>query len=179
MLRLFIGVPLPPAQKLHLSAICCGLRGARWIDPGNYHVTLRFIGEVDEGAAGDIDLGLSRLKAKRFSLTVAGIGAFGTGNKPHLLYAGIDAEPGLLQLHDKVGAACSRLGLVPDRNRYVPHVTLAKVAGATAAAEIAEFTARNGLLRLAPFAVESFSLIRSYLTKSGSIYEDIAEYPLN
>jgi len=55
MLRLFVGFALPPEIKLRLSLIAAGVPGARWVDPGNYHVTLRFIGEVDEGLATDID----------------------------------------------------------------------------------------------------------------------------
>ena len=49
MLRLFVGIALPPEQKLALSLLANGLPGARWVDAGNYHLTLRFIGEVDEG----------------------------------------------------------------------------------------------------------------------------------
>ena len=52
MLRLFVGIPLPPEHRLKLSTICIGLHGATWVDPGNYHVTLRFIGEIDEATAG-------------------------------------------------------------------------------------------------------------------------------
>ena len=64
MLRLFVGIALPPELRLALSLLEGGLPGARWVDPGNYHITLRFIGEVDEGAAGDVDLALAQLRAR-------------------------------------------------------------------------------------------------------------------
>ena len=55
MLRLFVGIEFPPELKLHLSMLETVIPGARWVDPGNFHLTLRFIGEVDEGVAADID----------------------------------------------------------------------------------------------------------------------------
>ncbi|HUN46892.1 MAG TPA: RNA 2',3'-cyclic phosphodiesterase, partial [Stellaceae bacterium] len=78
MLRLFVGIGLPPDLKLRISLMCSGVPEARWVDPGNYHLTLRFIGEVDEGVAGDIDAALLRIQAPPFPLTLAGVGQFGT-----------------------------------------------------------------------------------------------------
>jgi len=66
MIRLFVGIALPPELRLRLSLLAGGVPGARWVDPGNLHLTLRFIGEVDEGVAGDIDDALARIKAPRF-----------------------------------------------------------------------------------------------------------------
>ena len=66
MIRLFVGIALPPELRLRLSLLCAGLPGARWVDPGNLHLTLRFIGEVDEGVASDIDAAL-RASARRAS----------------------------------------------------------------------------------------------------------------
>src|SRR5216684_1982007 len=81
MLRLFVGIEFPPELKLRLSLLQSGVAGARWVDPGNFHLTLRFIGEVDEGTAADVDEALSPLKARPFSLQLAGVGVFG-GDKP-------------------------------------------------------------------------------------------------
>ena len=55
MLRLFVGIALPPETKLRLSPLYGGIPGARWVDPANYHVTLRFIGEVDGSDARALD----------------------------------------------------------------------------------------------------------------------------
>jgi RNA 2',3'-cyclic 3'-phosphodiesterase len=177
MLRLFVGVSLPPEQKLQLSTICYGYPGIKWVDPGNYHVTIRFIGEVDEGTAADIDEVLAAIRLPRFELAIAGTGLFGAENKPRVIFAGLDKSPPLSQLHDKVETALMRLRLPPDGRRFTPHVTLGKARQATAP-EIMRFIAAHNLLRLPPFAVESFQLVCSYPTKAGSIYEDAAEYPL-
>src|SRR5216684_7946363 len=76
MLRLFVGIEFPPELKLDLSLLCSGVPGARWVDPGNLHLTLRFIGEVPEDIAADVDEALAGLKARRFMLQLAGTGIF-------------------------------------------------------------------------------------------------------
>jgi 2'-5' RNA ligase len=176
MIRLFVGIALPPELRLHLSLLCTGVPGAKWVDPGNLHLTLRFIGEVDEGTAGDIDGALLQIRAARFPLTLAGVGAFG-GDKPHALWVGVDKNPALTHLHDKVESALVRLGLPPDTRRYSPHVTLARLKQA-ALPRVHQFLQAHAMFRVAPFPVAQFSLIASYLTKSGAIYEDQADYEL-
>ena len=173
MLRLFVGIDLPPALKLRLSMLCGGVPEARWVDPGNFHVTLRFIGEVDEGVASDIDAALLRLSAPRFQLALAGVGQFGT----RMLWAGVEKSPPLLQLQSKVEGALQRAGLPPETRRFTPHVSLARLRQPLGP-KVQAFLAANALFRAEPFEVTQFSLVASYLTKSGAIYEDQAEYPL-
>ena len=91
MLRLFVGFGLPPELKLRLSLLSSGVPGARWVDPGNYHVTLRFIGEVDEGMASDIDAALAQIRAPRFALELAGVGQWGMRS----LWVGVERNPAL------------------------------------------------------------------------------------
>jgi len=174
MLRLFVGIALPPEIKLRLSLLCVGVPGARWVDPGNYHLTLRFIGEVNEGVASDIDEALAALRARRFDLALAGVGQFGD----RMLWVGVDKNPALFHLRDKVESALVRLGLEPETRRYAPHVTLARLKGASEA-RLQAYLQEHALFRAEPFAVERFSLVASYLTKSGAIYEDQADYALN
>lgn len=173
MLRLFVGIGLPPELKLRLSLLAAGVPGAKWVDPGNYHLTLRFIGEVDEGQAADIDAALARIHAPGFDLTLAGVGHFGLRQ----LFVGVDRNPALLHLQEKVDSAINRLGFVPEERRYTPHVTLARLKRPSET-RLQTYLAEHGLFRAAPFAVRHFTLIASYLTKGGSIYEDQQDYRL-
>lgn len=173
MLRLFVGIDLPPEHKLRLSTLCVGVPEARWVDPGNFHVTLRFIGEVDEGLASDIDAALLRLSSPRFRLTLAGVGQFGT----RMLWVGVEKSDSLLQLQSKVESALQRIGIAPDTRRYTPHVSLARLRPPLGP-KVQAFLGTNALFRAEPFDVTEFSLIASYLTKSGAIYEDQAAYRL-
>jgi RNA 2',3'-cyclic 3'-phosphodiesterase len=173
MLRLFVGIALPPELKLRLSLLASGVPGARWVDPGNYHLTLRFIGEIDEGTASDVDAALLPIRAKPFAVTLAGVGRFGD----RMLWVGVEKSPALVHLRDKVESALVRLGLAPETRRYAPHVSLARLRNASEA-KLQEYLTEHALFRAEPFPVDKFSLVASYLTKAGSIYEDQADYGL-
>lgn len=173
MLRLFVGIALPPELKLRLSLLAAGVPGAKWVDPGNYHLTLRFIGEVDEGQAADIDGALAHIRAPRFDVALATVGHFGL----RMLWVGIERNPALQHLHEKVERVLNRLGFAPEERRYTPHVTLARLKGAHER-KLQAYLGEHALFRAAPFSVERFSLVASYLTKSGAIYEDQADYKL-
>src|SRR5260370_26564855 len=113
MLRLFAGSGFPPELKLRLSLLRSGVPGAKWVDPGNFHLTLRFIGEIGEDIAADIDDTLSRLRVRRFTLQIAGTGVFGGGDTPRSLWAGVERTPALVGLRDKGAQAPFRAGVPP------------------------------------------------------------------
>jgi RNA 2',3'-cyclic 3'-phosphodiesterase len=177
MLRLFVGIGFPSELKLRLSLLCSGIPGAKWVDPGNFHLTLRFIGEIGEDIAADIDDALSRLRARRFNIQIAGTGVFG-GDKPHSLWAGVERTPELVGLRDKIEQALIRAGLPPEPRKFAPHVTLARLRNPPLD-KLRDFLTANAQFRAAPLPVEGFSLIASFQTKAGSVYEDQAEYPLS
>jgi len=176
MLRLFVGIGFPPELKLRLSLLQTPLPGARWLDAGNLHLTLRFIGEVDEGVAADIDEALARLKGRRFMLQLAGAGVF-TNEKPRTLWVGVERSAELSALRDKIEHALIRAGLPPEPRKFAPHVTLARLQN-PALDPLRDFLAVQAQFRAVPLPVDRFSLIASFPTKAGSVYEDQADYPL-
>ena len=94
MPRLFTALEIPREAALSLSLLRGGLPGARWIDVENYHITLRFIGDVEGHVADEVANALDRVRRSSFSLTLSGVGAFG-GKKPHSVWAGVSASPDL------------------------------------------------------------------------------------
>src|ERR1700746_3417213 len=126
MLRLFVGIIFPSELKLQLSLLCSGVTGAKWVDPGNFTLTLRFIGEIGEDVAADIDDALSRLRARRFTLQIVGTGVFGA-EQPRSLWGGVERSPELARLRDKVEQMLIRVGLAPEPRKFSPHVTLARL----------------------------------------------------
>ena len=108
-----------------------GLTGARWIDPENYHLTLRFIGDVDGATARDFESALGEIVAAPFELEVTGLGSFG-GGKPRAIFAGIGRSQGLDALQRANERAAREAGLPPEGRNYKPHVTLARLKGARA-----------------------------------------------
>ena len=178
-MRLFIALSLPQAVRDDLGRLATALPGLRWAPPDNYHLTLRFLGEVERPAARAIDQALAALRMPQFELSLAGIGGFGEGRQLRSLWAGVDSQPALNRLQARVEQAVTRAGQPPQARRFKPHVTLARCKhGAPPRDKLQPFLAERGLYRSRPFTVERFTLFSSFLTGSGSIYTPEVEYPL-
>jgi 2'-5' RNA ligase len=176
-MRLFVALSLPDLLLDQLTALERGLPGARWLPEDNLHLTLRFIGEVDGGLARDIDEALSAIRMPAFALTLEGVGQFGDGRKNGALWAGVAANPELGRLRDKVDQALIRAGLTPERRKFKPHVTLARLNG-NPGSKLQEYLTDHALFRSDTVTVESFTLYSSFLSASGAIYRAEADYEL-
>ncbi len=114
MPRLFTALEIPRNAAMSLSLLRGGLPGARWIDVENYHITLRFIGDVDGRTADEIVHRLDRIDRPEFSLTLNGIGSFGS-KKPHSIWAGVSAAPNFTPCKARSSASASGWALPPIR----------------------------------------------------------------
>jgi RNA 2',3'-cyclic 3'-phosphodiesterase len=175
--RLFTGIEVPARVGFALSMKRGGLHGARWIDPENYHITLRFIGDVDHDVADEVTDGLDRLaNSEAFHLKLNHLGAFG-GDKPRALYAGVENNDTLQRLQAAQERVLQRLGLEPDGRKFVPHVSLARLRGASAE-DLARFLAMAGRFDPLAFPVERFVLFSSRDSVGGGPYLVEQAYPL-
>jgi 2'-5' RNA ligase len=178
VIRLFVGIPFPAEIRQRLALLSGGIPGARWTAPDNFHLTVRFIGEVDGGLYDDVVDALGQVRAPGFDLVLGGIDQFGKRDKARVLWIGVEKNPALIHLHDRVESALVRAGLEPEGRKYSPHVTLARLQGAPAG-RLAGFVQANQLARIGPLAVERFVLFSSWSRGEGPIYEIEAEYPLD
>ena len=177
-MRLFVALDLPWDLRQRLAILAgTGIPGARWVPPENYHITLRFIGETPGYLAEEIDHALAALKARGFALTLAGIGTFGKAGRSTTLWVGVERTPQLDHLQNKIERALQLCGLEPERRRFQPHVTLARLDN-TAETKLAAFVQAHNLFRAEPVAVEHFTLFSSLLGKDQAIYTPEVEYPL-
>lgn len=177
MPRLFTGLEIPPDTGFALSLKRGGLTGARWIDPEDYHVTLRFIGDVDRNRAEDVADSLDFLSnSLRFSLRLTHLGAFG-GDKPRALYAGVEPNEALTRLQAAHERMLQRAGLPPEGRKFVPHVTLARLRGVNAG-DVARFIAEAGRFEPITFSVSRFVLFSSKEGVGGGPYVVEHAYPL-
>src|SRR5918993_1574060 len=126
MIRLFVGLGLSDALCDELSAMCGGIPGARWVPEENYHLTLRFIGELPKWQGQGVGEALAGIRAPGFELTLRGVGTFGKAGRIAALWAGVEKTEPLVFLQAKVETALQRIGLEPERRRFAPHVTLAR-----------------------------------------------------
>jgi RNA 2',3'-cyclic 3'-phosphodiesterase len=178
-MRLFVALDLPWVLRDRLSALAgAGIPGARWIPPENYHLTLRFIGETPGFRAEEIDLALANLRARGFSLTLSGLGTFHKGGRATALWVGVERNAQLDHLQTKIENALQRSGLEPERRRFQPHVTLARLDN-VAEAKLVSFLQAHNLFRSEPLPVEHFTLFSSQLGKEASVYTAEVEYALN
>ncbi|WP_135469551.1 RNA 2',3'-cyclic phosphodiesterase [Crenalkalicoccus roseus] len=177
MLRLFVALPLPAEVRGRLAALSGGIPGAKWVPPENYHLTLRFIGEVEPWRAQEVDDALATIRARPFALSLRGLGTFERGGKISALWVGAERTEGLAFLQGKVETALQRAGLEPERRRFAPHVTLARTDKA-APEKLIAFVQAHNLFRAPPVMVESFTLYSSHLGKEQAVYVPEVEYAL-
>jgi 2'-5' RNA ligase len=177
MVRLFTAVPLPESVRQQLLLTTGGVPGARWSEPHNMHITLRFIGEVDRGLAEDCALALETIAAAPFELRIVGVGQFGAGKHARILWAGVEKSAALDHLRDKIESVLVRTGLEPDTRKFSPHITLARLRGAPKE-RLAGFLQAHAALQLGPVAVDRFILYSSWPGKEAPAYREEAVYAL-
>src|SRR6266849_8050387 len=186
MPRLFTGLEIPSDVGQLLSTLRGGLPGARWADPENYHVTLRFIGEVDDVIAHEVASMLGRVRRGAFELRVEDLKSFG-GRKPRALVATLGPGQGVMdqgvmdqavmELQAEHERLMQRVGLEPEGRKYIPHVTLARLRQSSNR-QVADYLALRAPLRSPPFKVSRFVLFSSRASGGGGPYVVEAAYPL-
>ena len=176
MPRLFTALTLPDDVNMWLTSLRGGLRGARFIDPENYHVTLRFIGDIDERTADEAADALSRIHRPSIPMRICGLGSFG-GRKPHSVWARVEPTPALMDLQAEQERVLQRIGLPAEARRFTPHVTVARLRG-TSALEVADWLTVRGGFQAPPFVARSFVLLSSRASVGGGPYLVEDMYPL-
>ena len=180
MIRVFVGTPLPGPVIGALTAAQTGLPLGRAVQPENFHITVAFLGQHPEPVIEDIHLALEAIRIPAFNVTLKGVGLFGC-DRPRVLYAQVEPEPALNHLRKKAMKVARACRLQLPRERYSPHVTLARFGRGLDDAqvqEIQDFAARRLDFTAGPIIVDGFRLYRSTLGRNGPVYDALANYPL-
>lgn len=176
MPRLFTGLEVPAEIGASLAMLRGGLPGARWVEPENYHITLRFIGDVDDRIAHEIGSMLDQVNRHGFELRLDGLTSFG-GRKPRAVVAAVPTVPALSELQAEHERLMQRIGLEPEGRKYTPHVTLARLRDSSNR-QVADYLAERGPFRSANFPVGRFVLFSARASVGGGPYLVEAAYPL-
>lgn len=176
MPRLFTGLEIPPDIARSLSLHRGGLSNARWIEPADYHVTLRFLGDVDGPTARDAFELLADIQREPVTVTLDQIACFG-GDKPHSVHARVRPNQALTELQAEQERLMRRIGLPPETRKFVPHVTLARLKGASPEA-VANYLSSRAIIRPMSFTARRFALYSSRASTGGGPYLVEAAYPL-
>ncbi len=177
MPRLFTALEIPAATRMHLSLIRGQFGGAKWVEPENMHITLRFAGDIDDRTADEFAELLAEIHAEPFPVSIQDVGSFG-GRDPRVLWAGVEAGEPLAALYRANERAARAAGLEADPRNFKPHVTLARMRGARHHA-VARFLEENGGLRTQPFVATRFVLLSARPGSGGPPYAIEAEYPFD
>ncbi len=175
-MRLFIAVGISDELREKLARLQGEIprEGLKFVEKENLHITLAFLGEVDEAKKGELVRALGEIKSEKFSMKLGGMGAFPSENYIRVVWVGVEGE-GLKKLHAQINEALRALNFKTEK--YSPHLTLARVKEKPSA-ELRERIARNKEIPLGECEVNEFCLKKSTLTPKGPTYENVAVFTL-
>jgi len=168
--RLFVAIDLPDSTRQLLAGLDPHIRGVRWTDPAQMHLTLGFFDDVQ----GDVDSALreklSAIQFGAFFLPVRGVGTFSAKGAPKIIWIGVGkAHPHLFQIHKRVHEAALATGLDPELRPWHPHITIARCRD-VAPQLLRKFLKANANVDAGMIRVEAFHLYSSKLTTAGPIH---------
>src|SRR5215471_15125712 len=168
--RLFVAIDLPDSTRQLLAGLDAHIRGVRWTEPEQMHLTLGFFGGVPEDVELKLREKLSAVEFGAFFLPVKGVGAFSTKGAPKIMWIGVGkAHPHLFQIHKRVQEAALAVGLELELRPWHPHITLAR-CGNVSMQSLRKFLKKNAEFDAGMIHVEAFHLYSSKLTPAGPIH---------
>ena len=179
-MRAFIALPLPDHVSETLSSLTSRLPVGRAMPSENLHLTLAFLGELSDAAVEAAHEAVETVHTRAFDLQLHGFDTLG-GRVPKLVHIGARPNPALADLHRTIRSRLHGAGLMLPRERFLPHVTLARLPANLVPDEmqrLAGFLAAHGDLSIPAFRVTAFTLYRSTLRPDGAVHDPMAHYPL-
>ncbi len=186
-MRLFLALNLPPAERERIRRATAPLRAAvlpvRWVETDALHLTLKFLGEVADAQAADVQAAAARVAGEfpDFDYELRGLGGFPNLRVPRVVWVGVQAPPALPRLAVALDQAMAELGFPREERPFSAHLTLGRAergagAGAGAFGKLAALAAEFDYA--ARIEAHSVDLMRSHLSPRGARYERIAAAPL-
>ena len=179
MPRLFVAIDLPePVKDQLLSLRQDDLPPGRWSRRESMHLTLRFIGRVNDRRAERYQRALREVQSEPVELRIGGVGQFPTDGRARVMWAGVQNAPALSALHAAVNDTLSGAGLPGDGRRYQPHITLMRFNKSPRRGVASAWIRRHMDFYVEPFVVTEFALYESDLRPTGAVYIKRADYRL-
>lgn len=178
-MRAFFALALPAEVRAELAALRTDVGKARWVAPAQLHVTLRFLGEIDEPTERRL---IDEVESRRapwptLRLVVRGVGVFGAPRKPRVLWAALDPVEPLRRIAEDLEQAVRAVGLPPEDRPFTAHVTLARLTRPDPA-RVAELVRARATFATQPFDARALTLYSSTLTATGAVHEPRHTFPL-
>lgn len=174
-MRVFVAVDLPQEAKDELALVQKQLSSAaaKMSLARDFHLTLKFLGEITPAKVDVVKRALSNVAFKKFTATVAGVGVFPSENYARVVWAGVEPEEEFTGLQKLIDDALEKE--FPKDKRFKPHLTLARVKFVSDKNAFFQ-QLRQIEVKSVKFTVNSFKLKKSTLTREGAVYEDLEVY---
>lgn len=182
-MRYFIAIGLPGQIRTQARSVQTNLKSlgldAKWVEFDNLHLTLKFLGQIEEANVSLAKQILSKISsfAKPFSLELSCPGVFPSLRRPRVLWLGVEPLDAPVRIIRFLDEECARLGILPEKREPHPHITLARLRSFKNAQKLEE-RFRNFQISKLSWQVENISLFKSTLTYKGPIYEEIFKISL-
>lgn len=177
-MRLFVAISMPKHVREKLEGLQEPIDGINWERHGQFHLTLRFIGEVDAGITGSLQQKLGHIHQTSFKLRLDGLGTFPARGYPRVLWVGIEENDDLTDLQHEVERCCREAGLDAENRPFNPHITIGKVKGADKK-NVQAFLDHNGAFNVSDIPVDRFILYSSQLKPDGAVHKPVDTYELS
>lgn len=178
MPRLFIAIDLPRPISQAVAGLAVGIPSARPVPEDQFHLTLKFIGEVNEDLGEDIAASLEEIRYPPLTISLGGLGLFPPRGVPKVLWLGVQPVEGLTLLHNRIENLLYHRGISREGRKFSPHITLARLRNCPTD-RLGLFLAGNNLISTPPFTITDFHLYRSSLSPKGAIHTRLRSYPLS
>ena len=180
-MRLFVGITIPKKQRTRIHRSVRDLREddlpVRWVDPDNFHITLKFLGEVRREAVPEIEAALERVarSTRAFTTVLKGYGAFPTIRRPNVLWLGVEANPEFRCMKQDLEWALSEVGFDTETRAFRPHVTLGRARDEGGAGAFRDLDSRLAELAFSDdIRIHALDLMRSQLSSAGARYSVVS-----
>lgn len=183
-MRAFIAIELSPEIRQRLREVQDRLRRApcrvKWVQPELMHITLKFLGEIEERAADDLERAIAAAAAgvAPFDLAVVGLGSFPERGAPRVVWAGVRDNGSLARLNAGLEHGLALLGFEPERRPFSPHLTIGRAKDPRGAGPLRGPLAREAATQFGSCRIEELVLMRSELSPAGPTYTPLRHHRL-
>jgi len=184
MIRTFIAIELPEPIKTALGEIQGELRRTQvdvsWTKPSNIHLTLKFLGDLDEKRVEVLRKATcqSMTNAKSFALSTGSIGFFPNQKRPRVIWIGLDGDiPTITDLQEKLDHDLAAAGFPAEDKPFSPHLTIGRFRTSKNLNALVDKISKMNFKAM-PFTVNHITIMRSHLNPAGAIYTPLEKCAL-
>ena len=182
-MRIFIALDIPGEIRARLAEYVERVRQyapeARWARVDGLHLTLKFVGHVDDAKVAEISKALAAVKVAPFEITFAKIGFFPTPRSPRVFWIGVEAGDRLSQLAASIETELEKMGIAREERKYSPHLTLAREGSISHSLKgLSPLLEREPAPQFGTMTAREFWLYRSELSRGGSKYTKLERFGL-